>query len=383
MWIPRTVEELERSVEAGDLQETATLDFKAGPTVKSKDLAKDIAAFANYGGVIIFGIGEDEMERPTLLTPFPLGGVVEKIANIARTSLAPPVPLEFIELQRETNDGYVVVVIPESPTAPHQVKIDQDNRYYGRLGKVNIRLEEGEISALHQRRRRWEINLDSIQEDLLQLAPADADKSKSALFLVARPLGNSPILDQAAGQNRKSRILEEIITSSDGRHLFYNSPFCSLKGRPLSDGWLFEGKWDDHLHGSRTLVLRLGRYGTCELFYNEIAIVDNNRRKLIQQNSLVDTTRQFLWIVGAIYRKASFWGAIDLGAMLTGLAGSQLVVRNSVKGQYFDAEQVFKVLRMPAGKLGTDSHEVVRELFSDYYYGLDLDLSETLFSESL
>lgn len=49
MWVPRSVEELETAVKAGELLESDTLDFKREPTKKSKDLAKKIAALANYG----------------------------------------------------------------------------------------------------------------------------------------------------------------------------------------------------------------------------------------------------------------------------------------------------------------------------------------------
>lgn len=382
MWIPRTVEELERSVEAGDLQESATLDFKAGPAVKSKDLAKDIAAFANYGGVIIFGIAEDEMERPTRRTPFALGGQTERIANIAQTGLAPPVQLDFIELQRDANDGYLVVIVPLSPRAPHQVKIDGDNRYYGRLGKVNIRLEEGEIAALHQRRQRWELESANVFERLLGLAPADADSSKSALYLTVRPLGSGPILDRASGQDQVPKMFERIINSEEASRLFRDSDFRNRTARSLPNGWTFANKWNNHFRGPGSLVLRMSREGTFELFYNDISHTKDDGENLILHWLTVRATLQFLWIAQAVYRKASFWGEVDLGIVLTGLMDCRLGANNDrILGQPFGVERMSKMLRIPTARLDSDSTELIRELFGDFYYGLQVD-PESLFPVS-
>ncbi len=62
MWIPRTAGEIEARALAGDLTETATFEGKRElpSSGKSRDLAIDVAALANEGGVIIYGIGEDE-----------------------------------------------------------------------------------------------------------------------------------------------------------------------------------------------------------------------------------------------------------------------------------------------------------------------------------
>ncbi len=68
MWIPKDENEIIEAIKAGDLVETATLDAKKAlpEQGKSKDLAIDVAAMANDGGVLIYGIGEDAtVDRPS------------------------------------------------------------------------------------------------------------------------------------------------------------------------------------------------------------------------------------------------------------------------------------------------------------------------------
>src|SRR4051812_39846359 len=140
MWIPKNAEELELLVPRGELEESATLDFKREVPDKSKSLATDIAALANDGGVLIFGVGEDETKRPTLLQPFQLDGVPERIASIVRSSISPPPFCEIttLPIPGEKGTGYLLVIVPASPIAPHMVIVNQENRFYGRGTKGNV-----------------------------------------------------------------------------------------------------------------------------------------------------------------------------------------------------------------------------------------------------
>ncbi len=76
MWVPKSEREILAAIEAGDLSETSSFDVKAALPMqgKSKDLAVDVAAMANDGGVLLYGVGEDERGRPTILSPIKLHG---------------------------------------------------------------------------------------------------------------------------------------------------------------------------------------------------------------------------------------------------------------------------------------------------------------------
>ena len=79
MWIPRDTEELVKAVQDGILTETETFDAKSQMDDNATETAKDIAAMANYGGVIIYGINEDDNKRLTHLTPVQLVNFEGKI----------------------------------------------------------------------------------------------------------------------------------------------------------------------------------------------------------------------------------------------------------------------------------------------------------------
>ena len=82
MWMPVTEQEILAAIEAGELLETASFDAKASLPAKgkSKDLAIDVAAMANEGGTLLYGVGEDEDHRPTVPQPFGLAGARERVA---------------------------------------------------------------------------------------------------------------------------------------------------------------------------------------------------------------------------------------------------------------------------------------------------------------
>jgi len=101
---------------------------------KNKDIAKDVAAMANNGGVLVYGIDEDEHKRPTILAPIALRGQRERIDAVVHTSIAPPqIQIDEHPLGSDPERGYLVVAVPASPQAPHMVIADKDNRYYQRL----------------------------------------------------------------------------------------------------------------------------------------------------------------------------------------------------------------------------------------------------------
>jgi hypothetical protein len=96
MWIPASEQEILAAIEAGNLIENATLDAKAALPDKgrSKDLAKDVAAMTNNDGTLLYGVGEDEHGRPTVLKPFKIAGARERVDQIVRTSISEPPSIE-------------------------------------------------------------------------------------------------------------------------------------------------------------------------------------------------------------------------------------------------------------------------------------------------
>ena len=73
------------------------------------------------GGVLVYGLGEDEHKHLTELAPFKLAGAAERIAQIVQTSIAEPPYIETRPLpcDGDVARGYLAVVVPQSPRAPH------------------------------------------------------------------------------------------------------------------------------------------------------------------------------------------------------------------------------------------------------------------------
>ena len=75
MWIPKDEAEIDNAVANNSLAETITFDAKKEIPAKNIETAKDVSALANTaGGVLIYGIGEDENGFPNVLNPILLEG---------------------------------------------------------------------------------------------------------------------------------------------------------------------------------------------------------------------------------------------------------------------------------------------------------------------
>src|ERR1700674_867925 len=116
MWIPIDADELERVVTSKSLNETSTLKSKR-QLPSSLDLAKDVAAMANDGGVLIIGVAEDSEKLPTILAPLVLRGAAERISSIIRSALSEPPVFSIKELPKAggPTEGYIAIIVPASP----------------------------------------------------------------------------------------------------------------------------------------------------------------------------------------------------------------------------------------------------------------------------
>jgi predicted HTH transcriptional regulator len=175
MWTPKTASEVEEAAARGDLEETHTFDAKVAlPTSKKNhDLAVDVDAMTVDGGSLIYGLGEDKNKRLTVLSPIVLAGARERVAQIVETSISEP---PFIRIHAPPTDadltkGYLVVEVPQSPRAPHQVTSGGDLRFYGRGPTGNRILTEGEVAQLYRRREQWEVDREQLLAAEVSAAP--------------------------------------------------------------------------------------------------------------------------------------------------------------------------------------------------------------------
>jgi hypothetical protein len=191
VWIPKSAVEIEDAAKRGDLEETQTFEAKAALPVpkKNHDVAVDVGAMTVVGGSLVYGLGEDTNKRLTILSPLTLGGAPERVAQIVETSILEPpfIRVQALPLDADAAKGYLLIVVPQSARAPHQVISGDDMRYYGRGAKGNRILSEAEVAALYARRERWEVDRERLLNDEVARAP-EADPRLGYVVAFARPV---------------------------------------------------------------------------------------------------------------------------------------------------------------------------------------------------
>lgn len=201
MWIPNNEQDIINAVTTNSLEETIIFDAKKEIPPKNVDVAKDVSAMANTaGGVILFGVEEDASGRPSILSPFELKGQREKIDSIIRTSISeiPVFNISAIESHTDSAKGYIVLVIPPSERAPHQVIVKGDRRFYGRGETGNYVLSEPEIARLYERRQLSTQNLLPVLKEQIKNAPITEHRGFVHLHLVIKPvLEDDTIIERA------------------------------------------------------------------------------------------------------------------------------------------------------------------------------------------
>ncbi|MQA35746.1 AlbA family DNA-binding domain-containing protein [Modestobacter roseus] len=198
-WTPTTEGDIRQAVEDGVLGESHYWDAKREVSVGSranKRLAADLAAFAVDGGSLLIGLDEDKEAGTFALSPGPTAGMPERIGSIASTAVDPPLFVVVTTIQAEppTDEdgaarGYLLVEVPPSPRAPHQV----DGVYWGRGDKQNIRLSDAEVHRLHAlRQSQADRGLALLEAEAARDPMPMAQRSGGHLYLVAEPLSAAP-----------------------------------------------------------------------------------------------------------------------------------------------------------------------------------------------
>jgi hypothetical protein len=203
VWVPGSAAEIEAAARTGGLRETASFDAKKQLPVarKNESLAVDVAAMSTDGGCLLYGLGEDEEHRLVVDAPFRLAGAADRVAQIVSTSIMEPPYVEFREYETDDDPslGYLLVIVPQSARAPHQVTVGGDLRFYGRAAKGNRILTEGDIARLYERRLGWEQDRSVLLQEAVGANRARFRGHTGTVTAFARPvLPDAAIWERAA-----------------------------------------------------------------------------------------------------------------------------------------------------------------------------------------
>jgi hypothetical protein len=263
-FVPTTEAELLQADEDGLLEEGPRLEFKQElpPSDKASnaEFARDVASLAVSGGVLIIGVVDSD-KRPPTLNPVPLQGLADRAEAVAASRCDPPVTLRMHEVPSSADPhvGYLVVIVPPSPLAPHMV----GGRYYGRGERGKRPLADLEVARLialrEQRLVDARAGLDAYEaRDPLAAAAAAAN---GRLFVVVEPrvIERGALVHVLPGGWQ--RWFSELIGGISARRAFDFSPAPSDAYVPARrpDGWAlstFENEFGGRQPASTEQALR-------------------------------------------------------------------------------------------------------------------------------
>ncbi len=381
MWRPTTVDELKARLRAGDLEETQTFDGKRELGSDNAGTAVDVCAMTVAGGVIIYGVDENDAgTRITEPTPFELAGVRERISQIAQNSIAEPPVLELTALEDPDSPGkgYVVAVIPPSPRAPHQVivKGKYQGKFYGRDATGNRVLTEAEIAQYYARREKLEAEGDLDLAETLRsysTVPYTGTPQRVYMAVKVRPvIGDAGLTERAVRIPGGSTVPIEIAQciSAGAGHQGAGGGFRPNLGELAGDWELVDA---DHwgaevvMRDRPMLVLRIGRDGEATMCAGRVGDQPKPDGPIVVfEEAVAGLTSGVLAAVGELYERAGYLGAVDVGVLvrrLDGVVGQ--IPHLQARGKPYASEEYTRELRFIAGLLRDHPEDSARKLVGD------------------
>jgi hypothetical protein len=201
-WIPTDEAAMRDAFDQAILEERNWCELKReigntkGATV---ELARDLASLSVDGGTLIVGLDEDAPEGNPL-HPVELSGLAERVEQVAHTRVHPPLLVDSTPVRSAADGakGYLVVHVPASALAPHQV----EGIYYGRGDKTKRRLTDPEVERLFERRKSWSANAFALLDQLMASRGATEEQRMPQLFVAARPVAGWPEMFRPIVGNR-------------------------------------------------------------------------------------------------------------------------------------------------------------------------------------
>jgi len=320
-----TEDDLRRAVAAGRAHEGDHLDIKrelpAGSQATTA-IATDLASFAINGGVIVVGLTP---ARPPALEPVVLRGQEERIQQIARDRVDPPLRVAVREIPSvdAADRGYLIVTVPATGD-PHAV----DGAFRGRRGTVNIRLSAAEVRASYERGDPARPPLSAALTSFEGRDPFPPDRQRlGRLRVIARPTGAPPrMLDHALGDGWAAWI-ERNVRSGPALTAGFSPDFGEAWNvRRMPDGWIASRFEVPHRPGDRDwenhgIEIELDEDGSIRVFCSR-ATDDFRDHPVAFEPAIVGLVLRTVWLAGIVSQDASYAGDWEFGVSVTGLAGT-------------------------------------------------------------
>lgn len=385
--MPKSAAEIETAAKAGDLPETPTFDAKGDLPQPSKnaDLAIDVAAMATDGGTLLYGVAEDTNKHPTIPNPIPLAGAGDRIGNIVATSIAevPYIKVDEFRCDDDDTKGYIVVTVPPSPRAPHQVTVGGDLRFYGRGAKGNRRLTEGEVARLYERRQAWKVSAEEVLGEVIAGSEIPPQEGVGYLHAFTRPIPlDQGMFERALAQfETRSELQLALYAAVDGTKLRTrygpSLDHANYFDRRGADEWrlssVSENERTDPQRVGNLTEARFNIDGRAQLFCGRATdtVLHDPDTPFIIEAVIAGNLEAFLATASVIYSAADFLGPVDVGVAVTGIKGAYSYVRskNWRAGDFrYTADDTFRrTTRLTAAAELEKPDEVAHRLLRPFY----------------
>jgi hypothetical protein len=395
-WLPDAEDRLREMLDNGLLFERHTVDFKrelAHGKGANKEHARDMAQFAIDGGVLIIGVDDNDQTKPPQLTPVDLKGLPERLDQIAHTLIDEPlhVRTQTIGAPGQPGKGYIVVIVPPSPSAPHMV----DGKYYGRGDTTKHVLADAEVQRLHQLALRRQQDVEDLLEEEVRRDPWPPRLRRHAhLFGVAQPV------------TTRRDLLQQVLKDTEGWHGFIHSKIRSgTVGQRLGDdlspggwapdlpqisdisrrarGWALSSSGispgrkvvpaeptdPDRFQRQETylLDLEIRENGSLRLFCGRAsdALGALNNIECAFESLILGLTKRLVLAAATVADVAVYFGQWDFGVAVTGLRDLiswRLMQRIGWERPPFSEEEYRETVRLTYERLVKDPDSIVEEL---------------------
>ena len=378
MWRPRTEAEIQAGIENGIARESPSFDAKQQlpPAGKNKDLAKDICAMTVDGGGLLYGLGGKDPTRPDELYPFDLAGAAERVDQVAQAGIAEPPVIETYDIpsENENGKGFLCVVIPASPRAPHMLTTEGDNRYWGRGAAGNRILSEGEVARLYERRERWEVDRGRMLDQTIASLPFTLDVDATGVIVtVVKPVlpGRELLRVAAAGSS-----IDQVLQLGLAQEARKRDPYPDQGTPGLGDAMVVTRSGAEIWVCSqgRDLSVELQARGelTAEgaLTYWHSPVLNNARdgSLVVMERSVTRATYQPLAAATWLYDRVAFHGPVDVGVAVIGIekAGGASAAQE-FRRQHYGQRTYRRHARITSEELRSDLDRVVRRLLDPLF----------------
>jgi hypothetical protein len=341
-----TLSEVEALVQAGE-REGLTLDYKGDFTNDleraKKELARDVAAFANsQGGTLVLGVEEHNglPVWPPVGVPQLLNGrqkIGDWLGQTLNQNIAQRVSFTIRQLDLEESDRCVLILdVPVSARMPHMVTYQQDprlnRRYYRRHQVESLPAEEYEVREMFLRSLRFSDEVAALLERRRYLDRFDSgfciNDRPALLSHYDQPQAAAPALAVLAAAP-VILVPDAIDLTSSGfkQWLDRGSRVVLGASRPVLDGRLFMERvtsqaqqlerWEEFLFVGRNGFVE---YGTALPFG-----VDHHGRPYMNLKSLMGRFWAFVATVSELYRLAGITGGWRLWCNVRNAGGRFLI----------------------------------------------------------